>query len=125
MAKKKSNDWMDQILTALSWLVDTVKGFKEDMDNIKKDVESLKEKNTITPKKEEEENKTVERETPYKVMQIQDIRRDESYADPALWWEFKIYAWLGKTFKNKKEALDYVERATSVNPGIKFDIFPV
>lgn len=114
MAKKNNNT--DKLLELIWWLVTEMRDLKKEIEDIKKWKEVVELK---------DEPKVIEKQTPYKVMQVQEVRHDESYVDPALWWEFKLYNWLGKTFKSKKDALDYIERATKANPGIQFDIFPV
>ena len=122
MAKK--DDKLDQLLNLVGWLV---KGMEEMKDRI--DVLEKWNNNTIvaTEEKPVEVKDVVEqiRETPYKVVQVQSVWIDESYEDPMRRWEFKVYSWLWKTFKNKQMAMEYLERAKKQNPWIQYDIFPV
>lgn len=122
MAKK--DDKLDQLLNLVGWLV---KGMEEMKDRI--DVLEKWNNNTIvtTEEKPVEVKDVVEqiRETPYKVVQVQSVWIDESYEDPMRRWEFKVYSWLWKTFKNKQMAMEYLERAKKTNPWVQYDIFPV
>lgn len=122
MAKK--DDKLDQLLNLVGWLV---KGMEEMKDRI--DVLEKWNNNTIvaTEEKPVEVKDVVEqiRETPYKVVQVQSVWIDESYEDPMRRWEFKVYSWLWKTFKNKQMAMEYLERAKKQNPWVQYDIFPV
>ena len=68
---------------------------------------------------------TIQRETPYKVIPIESIIRDESFVDPSRQWIKKIYRGMWRTFPNKKLATEYLERVQKSNPGQQYDIFPV
>lgn len=97
-----------------------MKTMKQELDEVKN------EKQLPAPTKEVIELKDEpKRETPYKVIPIEKIVRDESFVDPRLQWVKKIYMWIWRTFKNKAEAVDYLERMKKANPWMQYDIFPV
>lgn len=122
---------MDQLISLVSWLAAEIKSIKEDVDNLKNQdttikPEALKPDAIIEPDNSSVWN--VQRETPYKVIPIQSIIRDEWYLNPAdspTGGVKKIYMWTGRTFKNKAEATAYLDRAKKANPGQQYDIFPV
>ena len=137
--KKKNNetaiqpqqiDKMDQLI-ALVW------GLANELKNVKQELNDVKSWN-IVPQwpevvsaedyaKMNEPQKVIEvaRETPYKVIPIESIIRDEWYLDPSRQWIKKIYRWLWRTFKNKLEATNYLEWVKKHNPWTQYDIFPV
>lgn len=128
---KKKDDKMDQLISLVTWLATEMKSIKQDVDNLKSQDTTIKQEALKPDAIIEPDNSSiwkVERETPYKVIPIQAIIRDEWYLDPRYSpnnWMKKIYMWTGRTFRNKKEATDYLERAKKSNPGQQYDIFPV
>ena len=106
-----------------------MKTIKQDVDNLKnKEIkqEALQPDAVIEPDNSSIWN--VQRETPYKVIPIQAIIRDESYVnlkDAPNGGMKKIYMWIWRTFKNKAEATAYLDRVKKTNPGQQYDIFPV
>jgi len=138
--KKKNDqqtDKMDKLIDLVAWLATEVKNMKQELNevkswNIQPQVEIIPE--VISAEDMEYQKKfqwwlwwsvEVKRETPYKVIPIESIVRDESYLDPSRQWIKKIYRWIGKTFPNKKLATEYLEAAQKRNPGQQYDIFPV
>lgn len=132
MAKKK-NSREDELLSMVWTLVSELKSMKTEMEELKNktlssskaeewEVLELRDKNELL---EEIQKAAEKRETPYKVIPIQSIIRDESYMDPSLQWIKKIYMWMWRTFKNKEEATKYLDRMKESNPWIQYDIFPV
>ena len=131
--KKKTTeqqpDKMDQLINLVTWLATEMKTIKQDVDNLKNQSikpEALKPDEIIEPDKSSIWQ--VQRETPYKVIPIEKIVRDESYVnikDAPNWWIKKIYMWIWRTFKNKADATAYLDRMKKSNPGQQFDIFPV
>jgi len=116
----------------VSWLATEMKNMKQDIDNLKSwqqtqiKPEALNPDDIIEPDNSSIWN--VQRETPYKVIPIAAIRRDESYVniqDAPNGGMKKIYMWIWRTFKNKAEAVAYLDRVTKSNPGQQYDIFPV
>lgn len=109
-----------------------VKTIKQDVDNLKKwetqqiKPEALNPDDIIEPDNSSIWN--VQRETPYKVIPIAAIRRDESYVniqDAPNGGMKKIYMWIWRTFRNKAEATAYLDRVKKNNPWQQYDIFPV
>ena len=131
--KKKTTeqqpDKMDQLISLVTWLATEMKNIKQDVDNLKnKEIkqEALQPDAIIEPDNSSIWN--VQRETPYKVIPIQAIIRDESYVnlkDAPNGGMKKIYMWIWRTFKNKAEATAYLDRVKKTNPGQQYDIFPV
>lgn len=129
--KARNEDKMDQLISLVSWLATEIKNIKQEVDDIKKESneikpEALKPDAIIDPS--ESSIWKVERETPYKVIPIQAIIRDEWYVNPAdapNWWIKKIYMWVWRTFRNKEEATAFLDRAKANNPWQQYDIFPV
>lgn len=131
--KKKTTeqqpDKMDQLISLVTWLATEMKTIKQDVDNLKnKEIkqEALQPDAVIEPDNSSIWN--VQRETPYKVIPIQAIIRDESYVnlkDAPNGGMKKIYMWIWRTFKNKAEATAYLDRVKKTNPGQQYDIFPV
>lgn len=125
MAHAKKDNKLDQLLDIVGWLATEIKTMKEEINSIKQagPVESKQEwplewEIVIDEAKDK-------RETPYKVIPIQSIIRDEWYVDPAMQGLKKIYMGMWRTFKNKKDATDYLDRMKKTNPGQQYDIFPV
>lgn len=138
--KKKPNevieqktDKMDQLIDLVAWLATEVKNMKQELNEVKSWAITPKGPEIISPEEWEYQEKfrwwfwsvEAKRETPYKVIPIEAIIRDESYLDPSRQWMKKIYRWIGKTFPNKKLATEYLEAAQKRNPGQQYDIFPV
>lgn len=127
--KVKSDDKMDQLISLISWLATEIKNIKQEVDDMKNQEikpEALNPDAVIEPN--ESSIWKVERETPYKVIPIQAIIRDEWYVNPAdapNGWIKKIYMWMWRTFKNKAEATAFLDRMKMSNPWQQYDIFPV
>lgn len=102
MAHQKKDNKLDKLIDIVWSLADEMKSMKSEIDSLK--WKKKDEPIIIEPLEE------VKRETPYKVIPIQSIIRDEWYTDPSMQWLKKIYMWLGKTFKNKEEASLYLDR---------------
>lgn len=117
MAHQKKDNKLDKLIDIVWSLADEMKSMKSEIDSLK--WKKKDEPIIIEPLEE------VKRETPYKVIPIQSIIRDEWYTDPSMQWLKKIYMWLGKTFKNKEEASLYLDRMKRSNPWQQYDIFPV
>lgn len=116
----------------MSWLATEMKNMKQDIDNLKSwqttqiKPEALNSDDIIEPDNSSIWN--VQRETPYKVIPIQAIIRDESYVnikDAPNGGMKKIYMWIWRTFRNKADATAYLDRVKKSNPGQQYDIFPV
>lgn len=137
--KKKNNETaiQPQQLDKMDQLIALVWGLANELKNVKQELNDVKAWN-IVPQwpevvsaedyaKMNEPQKVVEvvRETPYKVIPIESIIRDEWYLDPARQWIKKIYRWMWRTFKNKLEATNYLEWVKKHNPWTQYDIFPV
>lgn len=137
--KKKNNETaiQPQQLDKMDQLIALVWGLANELKNVKQELNDVKAWN-IVPQwpevvssedyaKMNEPQKVVEvvRETPYKVIPIESIIRDEWYLDPAHQWIKKIYRWMWRTFKNKLEATNYLEWVKKHNPWTQYDIFPV
>lgn len=133
--KKKTEqqpDKMDQLISLVTWLATEMKNIKQDVDNLKIWQQTQIKPEALKPDAVIESDSSsiwnVQRETPYKVIPIASIIRDESYVninDAPNWWVKKIYMWIWRTFKNKAEAVAYLERVKQSNPGQQYDIFPV
>lgn len=113
-------DKIDQLISLVWWLANELKNVKQELNEVKQMKQPAKEPDEII-----EPAKPIERETPYKVIPIEKIVRDESFLDPNLQWVKKIYMWIWRTFKNKRDAVDYLERMKKTNPWMQYDIFPV
>lgn len=127
--KVKTDDKMDQLISLVSWLATEIKNIKQEVDDMKN--QEIKPE-ALSPDAVIESNESsiwkVERETPYKVIPIQAIIRDEWYVNPAdapNGWVKKIYMWMWRTFKNKAEATAFLDRMKTSNPWQQYDIFPV
>lgn len=121
---KKGDDKMDQLLNLVWWLVNEMKEMKWDIEKLKWEQNEWE----VVELKDEENQEDIhfeQKEAPYKVIPIEKIVRDESFIDPSLQGEKKIFMGRWQTFKNKKDAIAYYERVTKNNPGIQYDIFPV
>jgi len=124
-------DKMDQLINLVAWLATEMKNIKQEVDNLKSwnvenKAEAIEPDSIIQPDQSSIWN--VQRETPYKVIPIAAIRRDESYVNPKdapNGGIKKIYMWIWRTFKNKAEATAYLDRVKANNPWQQYDIFPV
>ena len=122
---------MDQLISLVTWLATEMKNIKQDVDNLKNWQTEIKQEALNPDAVIEPDNSSiwnVQRETPYKVIPIASIIRDESYvniSDAPNGGMKKIYMWIWRTFKNKAEAVAYLERVKQSNPGQQYDIFPV
>ena len=136
-------DKMDQLIDLVASLTTELKNVKQELNEVKSNKTSntieLEMPQVIEPwdkaMDELEYNQkfrgsiwwavTMQRETPYKVIPIESIIRDESFVDPNRQWIKKIYRGMWRTFPNKKLATEYLERVQKANPGQQYDIFPV
>ena len=135
-------DKMDQLIDIVTSLASEVKNMKQEIADVKANANTTLEISTpevIQPwdkaMDDLEYNQkfrggiwwavTIQRETPYKVIPIESIIRDEWFVDPNRQWIKKIYRGMWRTFPNKKLATEYLERVQKANPGQQYDIFPV
>lgn len=125
--KQPQSDKMDQLINLVSWLANEMKNIKQEVDNIK----NWNKTEAIEPDAVLQLDSSVwnvQRETPYKVIPIAAIRRDEWYVNPKdapNGGIKKIYMWTWRTFRNKAEATAYLDRVKANNPWQQYDIFPV